>query len=161
MLGQSALCLGLDDALPPAAGVLTPATAMGGELVERLRAAGFTFEVHRTGLRSPRIDWQRAPPHRRETKRASVGSLLLCLRDLRLRSRAAYAACAAIIASRAPKPMMTGDICSSVPLVTRRIIRHLERKSAPCDDLYEVLTARSGPAQPLVAALFGGLPHSS
>ena len=48
MLGQSALCLGLDDSLAPAAGVLTPATAMGIALVDRLRAAGFTFEVHRS-----------------------------------------------------------------------------------------------------------------
>jgi len=48
MLGQSALCLALDgDRLPDAAGVLTPATAMGTALVERLRAAGFTLEVRR------------------------------------------------------------------------------------------------------------------
>jgi short subunit dehydrogenase-like uncharacterized protein len=49
MLGQSALSLGQDE--PPSsttAGVLTPATAMGGALVERLRTAGFTFEVERT-----------------------------------------------------------------------------------------------------------------
>jgi short subunit dehydrogenase-like uncharacterized protein len=46
MLGQSALCLALDDErLPARAGVLTPATAMGDALVERLRAAGQTFEV--------------------------------------------------------------------------------------------------------------------
>ena len=46
MLGESALCLLLDaDRLPPRAGVLTPATAMGGVLVERLRAAGQTLEV--------------------------------------------------------------------------------------------------------------------
>ncbi len=48
MLGQSALCLALDrDALPVRAGVLTPATAMGRPLVDRLRAAGQTFEAHR------------------------------------------------------------------------------------------------------------------
>jgi short subunit dehydrogenase-like uncharacterized protein len=48
MLGQSALCLALDeDRLPARAGVLTPATAMGDLLVERLRAAGFTFDVER------------------------------------------------------------------------------------------------------------------
>jgi len=48
MLGQSALCLALDaELLPPRAGVLTPATAMGDVLVERLRAAGQTFEVQR------------------------------------------------------------------------------------------------------------------
>ena len=46
MLGESALCLALDgDRLPPAAGVLTPATAMGDLLVQRLRAQGFTMTV--------------------------------------------------------------------------------------------------------------------
>ncbi len=45
MLGQSALCLALD-ALPDRAGSLTPATAMGSALVERLRKAGHTYEVH-------------------------------------------------------------------------------------------------------------------
>jgi short subunit dehydrogenase-like uncharacterized protein len=48
MLGESALCLALDDRLP-SAGVLTPATAMGTKLAERLRAAGFTFEVESRG----------------------------------------------------------------------------------------------------------------
>lgn len=48
MLGQAALCLALDeDRLPARAGVLTPATAMGDVLVERLRARGFTFDVER------------------------------------------------------------------------------------------------------------------
>jgi len=46
MLGQSALCLAVDsDDLPDRAGVLTPATAMGGALVQRLRAAGQSYEV--------------------------------------------------------------------------------------------------------------------
>ena len=46
MLGQSALALALDgDRLPARAGSLTPATALGGVLVERLRAAGHTYEV--------------------------------------------------------------------------------------------------------------------
>ena len=46
MLGESALCLALDgEKLPPAAGVLTPATAMGGALVERLRARDFVLTV--------------------------------------------------------------------------------------------------------------------
>jgi len=46
MLGQAALSLALDgDRLPPAAGVLTPATAIGEVLVERLRAQGFTATV--------------------------------------------------------------------------------------------------------------------
>ncbi len=44
MLGESALCLALDD-LGKRAGVLTPATAMGMKLVERLRAAGMVLEV--------------------------------------------------------------------------------------------------------------------
>jgi len=46
MLGESALSLALDgDRLPDAAGSLTPATAMGEVLVERLRTAGHTYEV--------------------------------------------------------------------------------------------------------------------
>lgn len=50
MFGQSALCLALDGAaLPDRAGVLTPATAMGDVLVERLRRHGFTFAVERIG----------------------------------------------------------------------------------------------------------------
>ena len=49
MFGESALSLALDgDRLPARAGVLTPATALGSALVERLRAAGQTFEVQRT-----------------------------------------------------------------------------------------------------------------
>jgi short subunit dehydrogenase-like uncharacterized protein len=48
MLGQSALCLALDgDRLPERAGVLTPATAMGDPLVDRLRTCGFTLDVQR------------------------------------------------------------------------------------------------------------------
>src|SRR6185369_3101757 len=39
MLGEAALCLAEDD-LPSRGGVLTPASAMGMTLVERLRAAG-------------------------------------------------------------------------------------------------------------------------
>ncbi len=50
MLGESALCLAVDrDRLPGLAGVLTPATAMGTALADRLRAAGQTFEAHRIG----------------------------------------------------------------------------------------------------------------
>ncbi|MFE3292692.1 saccharopine dehydrogenase family protein [Rhodococcus sp. NPDC059234] len=49
MLGESALALALDrDALPAAAGVLTPATAIGDRLADRLRAAGFEITVRRT-----------------------------------------------------------------------------------------------------------------
>jgi short subunit dehydrogenase-like uncharacterized protein len=44
MLGESALCLALDD-LPDAAGVLTPASAMGRELADRLIAAGHSYRV--------------------------------------------------------------------------------------------------------------------
>ena len=44
MLGQSALCLALDD-LPERAGSLTPATAMGRALIDRLRIAGHTYDV--------------------------------------------------------------------------------------------------------------------
>lgn len=46
MLGESALCLALDrDRLPDRAGVLTPATAMGTPLADRLRAAGHTYQA--------------------------------------------------------------------------------------------------------------------
>jgi short subunit dehydrogenase-like uncharacterized protein len=48
MLGESALCLALDrDRLPGRAGVLTPATAMGVTLAERLNSAGHTLTAHR------------------------------------------------------------------------------------------------------------------
>jgi short subunit dehydrogenase-like uncharacterized protein len=48
MMGESVLALSLDgDALPPAAGLLTPATGLGRALVDRLRANGFTFEASR------------------------------------------------------------------------------------------------------------------
>jgi len=48
MLGQSALCLALDrDLLPDRAGVLTPATAMGAALADRLRSAGHTLATQR------------------------------------------------------------------------------------------------------------------
>jgi short subunit dehydrogenase-like uncharacterized protein len=49
MLGESALCLALDHDLPEASGVLTPATAMGLALAERLRAAGQTLIAMRVG----------------------------------------------------------------------------------------------------------------
>lgn len=46
MLGESALCLALDPPQPGfEGGVLTPATAMGTALVERLRRSDFRFEV--------------------------------------------------------------------------------------------------------------------
>ncbi len=46
MLGESALCLALDGAaLPKRAGSLTPASALGTALIERLRAAGHTYSV--------------------------------------------------------------------------------------------------------------------
>jgi short subunit dehydrogenase-like uncharacterized protein len=48
MLGESVLSLALDGkSLPSRAGVLTPATAMGHALVERLRTAGHTYDVER------------------------------------------------------------------------------------------------------------------
>jgi short subunit dehydrogenase-like uncharacterized protein len=48
MQGESALCLALDrDRLPARAGVLTPATAMGSALADRLRAQGFELSVRR------------------------------------------------------------------------------------------------------------------
>lgn len=49
MLGESGLALALDgEALPARAGVLTPAVALGGVLVERLRRQGFTIDTHVT-----------------------------------------------------------------------------------------------------------------
>jgi short subunit dehydrogenase-like uncharacterized protein len=46
MLGEAALALALDgERLPDAAGVLTPATAMGDVLAERLCAAGHSYDV--------------------------------------------------------------------------------------------------------------------
>ncbi|HEX9066005.1 MAG TPA: saccharopine dehydrogenase NADP-binding domain-containing protein [Streptosporangiaceae bacterium] len=54
MLGESALCLAADrDRLPDLAGVLTPATAMGSVLADRLRAAGHTYTTAPAGTRSP------------------------------------------------------------------------------------------------------------
>ncbi|MFY1617037.1 saccharopine dehydrogenase family protein [Micromonospora sp. WMMD736] len=44
MLAESALCLTLDD-LPPTAGQLTPVSAMGDALLDRLVRAGLTFRV--------------------------------------------------------------------------------------------------------------------
>jgi short subunit dehydrogenase-like uncharacterized protein len=43
MLGESALCLAYDPLLSEG-GCLTPSVAMDGDLVGRLRKAGFTFE---------------------------------------------------------------------------------------------------------------------
>ncbi|GAA4878172.1 hypothetical protein GCM10023235_67830 [Kitasatospora terrestris] len=44
MLAESALCLAFDE-LPPTAGQVTTATAMGPALIERLTAAGLRFTV--------------------------------------------------------------------------------------------------------------------
>lgn len=50
ILGESVLCLALDgDRLPDRAGSLTPATAMGTALIERLRSAGHVYQVGRAG----------------------------------------------------------------------------------------------------------------
>jgi len=54
MLGEAAVCLAEDgDELPSRYGVLTPASSMGMRLVDRLRAAGMTFETREAGPRSP------------------------------------------------------------------------------------------------------------
>jgi len=45
MFGEAAVCLALDAETAPAGGVTTPAACMGMRLVERLRAAGMTFEA--------------------------------------------------------------------------------------------------------------------
>jgi short subunit dehydrogenase-like uncharacterized protein len=44
MLGESALCLALDD-LPSTAGQVTTAQSMGDSLRERIQAAGIEFRV--------------------------------------------------------------------------------------------------------------------
>ena len=50
MLGESGLCLALDGGrLPGGGGVLTPATALGTPLLERLSAAGHTYTASRIG----------------------------------------------------------------------------------------------------------------
>ncbi|MER6169601.1 saccharopine dehydrogenase family protein [Streptomyces violaceorubidus] len=48
MFAEAALCLALDDALPPTSGQVTTAVAMGDALTERLRAAGIAFRVAAT-----------------------------------------------------------------------------------------------------------------
>ncbi|MCU1517595.1 MAG: Saccharopine dehydrogenase, partial [Pseudarthrobacter sp.] len=46
MAGETALALALDgDRLPTAKGSLTPATALGNVLIQRLRAAGHTYQI--------------------------------------------------------------------------------------------------------------------
>lgn len=45
MLAEAGLCLALDKNLPPVAGVITPASAMGEVLIPRLERAGLCFEV--------------------------------------------------------------------------------------------------------------------
>lgn len=47
MLGEAGLCLAFDE-LPELSGILTPASAMGDPLTDRLRTAGLTIEVERT-----------------------------------------------------------------------------------------------------------------
>lgn len=47
MFAESILSLALDEGIPLRVGVGTPATALGGVLVDRLRAHGFTFDVER------------------------------------------------------------------------------------------------------------------
>jgi short subunit dehydrogenase-like uncharacterized protein len=50
MAGETALALALDgDRLPTAEGSLTPATALGNVLIQRLRAAGNTYQVTKLG----------------------------------------------------------------------------------------------------------------
>ncbi len=50
MLGEAAVCLAQDAAaLPRRYGVVTPASALGMHLVDRLRAAGMTFETREVG----------------------------------------------------------------------------------------------------------------
>jgi short subunit dehydrogenase-like uncharacterized protein len=47
MLGESAMCLVLDEqSLPESYGVVTPASSMGERLLQRLREAGMVFSFH-------------------------------------------------------------------------------------------------------------------
>ena len=55
MLGQSGLCLALDE-LPGQGGVLTPATAMGALLADRLRAAGAEITTAELTAAAPTTD---------------------------------------------------------------------------------------------------------
>ena len=52
MLAESGLCLACDE-LPERSGQLTPTVAMGDALIDRLQAAGITFEVVEGGTRAP------------------------------------------------------------------------------------------------------------
>ena len=46
MVAEAAMCLALDrEKLCTNGGVLTPATAMGNVLIDRLRRIGFEFEI--------------------------------------------------------------------------------------------------------------------
>ncbi len=57
MIAESALCLAQDrDALPLSGGVVTPAAAMGGRLVERLRGAGLKITVDGTRADGASLD---------------------------------------------------------------------------------------------------------
>ncbi|MGN6610709.1 MAG: enoyl-ACP reductase, partial [Angustibacter sp.] len=47
MLGEAAIALAVGEDLPPASGVLTPATGIGMALADRLRAKGFELSVTR------------------------------------------------------------------------------------------------------------------
>ena len=55
MLGESALCLALDDGNPDVAGQVTTAVAMGERLLARLQAAGLRFEVVSGAALSPGV----------------------------------------------------------------------------------------------------------
>jgi short subunit dehydrogenase-like uncharacterized protein len=48
LLGESGLCLAFDT-LPEVTGAVTPAATMGDALTARLRAAGMTITINRTG----------------------------------------------------------------------------------------------------------------
>jgi short subunit dehydrogenase-like uncharacterized protein len=81
MLGEAALCLALDrEHLPDRAGVLTPATAMGTALADRLRSAGHTLatrqiarlprQTSRFSLPSPAPRTEHSPRRRNEINKA-------------------------------------------------------------------------------------------
>lgn len=53
MMAEAGLCLALDQDLPPAAGVITPASAMGEALLPRLARAGLCWQVKTPRHREP------------------------------------------------------------------------------------------------------------
>lgn len=67
MLGQAALCLLATRGADRSGGVLTPATAIGPELIEALRAQGFTLDVDRLDTVRDRVEFEPSRTRRHAT----------------------------------------------------------------------------------------------